>query len=125
MLDNPSPGAGSVPEYMISGIPWLTSSAITSGATVEYELPRVTSTMLISCLAGSAGSIRFGVTAAGVNANNYITISPGDSRNIRMRTKTLVAKAVGGAATFEVCASLTMISSSSYPKYDHAKLEGV
>lgn len=124
-LDNPQPGHASVSEYVVSGVPWLTQSTIPSGQAIEFELPYVTSAVHVACLSGSAGVLTFGVTKAGVLATNRLPIAPGADVDLRIRTKTLVFGAVGGNADFAVCAGLTLITASYFPKYDHTKTVGV
>lgn len=124
-LDNPQPGHASVPEYLVSGVPWFTQSSIPNGTAVEFELSYVTSAVHISCLSGSAGVLLFGVTKPGVLASNRLPIAPGKDVDLRIRTKTLVFGAQGGNADFAVCAGLTLITASFFPKYDHAKTVGV
>lgn len=124
-LDNPQPGHGSVPEYLVPGVPWLTQSTIPSGQAIEFELPYVTSAVHVMCLSGSVGTLMFGVTRAGVLASNRLPIAPGTSADLRIRTKTLVFGAPSGNADFAVCAGLTRITASFFPKYDHSKTAGV
>ena len=44
-LGTPISGPNLLTEYLVSGIPWLTASTVTAGATKEHELPAVCSSI--------------------------------------------------------------------------------
>lgn len=116
-LNTPSPGPNSAFEYLVSGIPWVTSSTVTTSATKEHELPSVCSTIHARCVSGSAGALLLGFTTAGVSGTNRISIAAGTSVSLPIRTKTIVVGALGGTATYELCVGLTTILAKDYPKY--------
>jgi len=127
MLDNVKPGPNSLVEYLVPGVPWVTSSTIAPAATKEHELPNVCSSIHARCLSSSAGALLVGFTPAGVAGTHRVSVAPGSSIDMSVRTKTVVVGALGGTASYELLIGLTLIKAKEYPKYSGSAgtLEGV
>lgn len=116
-LNTPSPGPNLLTEYLVSGVPWLTSSTVAAGATKEHELPAACSSIHARCVSGSSGALLLGFTTAGVAGTKRISIAAGNSVDLDLRTKTIVVGGLGGTATYELCIGLTTILAKDFPKY--------
>ena len=121
-LKNPYPNANFVPEYQISGVPYVTASAgaeVTSQDTPKrLDFPEVTRWIMIYN-SGSAG-LRVGFTAngvRGVDTHNYFVVKAGETTpRMELRCKTLFfAKDTGTNVPFNVIAGLTRIRSDEFP----------
>lgn len=114
-LDNPKPGPNSTSEYLVSAIPWVTSSLV-SGIQ-RYSFPYVTSFFIVKNVASTtSSSIRCGFTQNGVSdlAGNYVIINQGSTFNTEFRVKELFVSA-SSPTTVTVCAGLTRISANMFP----------
>ena len=121
-LRNPTPNANFVPEYQISGVPYVTSSAageVTSQDTpIRLDFPEVT--RWITIYNSSSAGLRVGFTAngaRGVNTANFFVVKAGATTpRMELRCKTLYfTKDSGTATSFNVIAGLTRIRSDVFP----------
>ena len=121
-LKNPYPNANFVPEYQISGVPYVTASAgaeVTSqNVPVRLDFPEVTRWITVYN-SGSAG-LRVGFSAngaRGVNTANYFVVKAGETTpRLELRCKTLYfTKDSGTDVPFNVIAGLTRIRSDVFP----------
>ena len=121
-LKNPYPNANFVPEYQISGVPYVTSSAggeVTSQDTpIRLDFPEVT--RWITLYNSSSGGLRVAFTAngaRGVNTANFFVVKAGATTpRMELRCKTLYfTKDSATAASFNVIAGLTRIRSDVFP----------
>lgn len=106
------PGLNHAPEYMVSGLPFVTASALTVSAS-KIELPYVSSELSFHA---TGGAIRFGFTENGVNGSNYFLVGPGEGLfRFDIRCKTIYVRGDAGAATMTMAAALTQIDRDRYP----------
>lgn len=109
----PRSGPANTAEYMASGLPWVTSSTVTT-TPWRIDFPLVTSHLVVSC---PSGSIRLGFTqngVNGVNGQNYITIGS-TYVDLTTRCKQIYVRADSGTATLSLFAGLTMIDQREFP----------
>lgn len=103
-LDNPAPGTYSANEFMVSSLPWISSSIVTGVS--RYDFPQVTSTIEVRNGAGS--NIKIAFTAAGFASNNYIPLSASATFDAAIRCRSLFISC-SQAADVTVFAGLTGI----------------
>jgi hypothetical protein len=113
-LGNTRSGASYVPEYQISGLPFVTASSATNGTATRVDFPFVTSQLEVRH-PGGAGALRVGFTANGVLGTNYLTVNSSGSWKSDLRLKTLFITSTAGTTNFEVCAGLTQIATREFP----------
>lgn len=109
-LNNPTPGFGSVNEYLISGIPWVSSSTINGIAAQSFQW--VASFFTVKNVSGS-NSIKVGFTLNGVNGSNYFSLNANESYTATIRCKQLFISGSGNTVT--IIAGLTTIPSHVAP----------
>lgn len=107
----PRSGPGNVGEYQTSGLPWVTSSQVTT-TPVRIDFPYVTNQITFKAV---GGTVRFGFTQNGVNGGNFFTLVPSNSLTSEIRTKQLWIRADSGTANFEILAGLTQIQWRDFP----------
>ena len=137
-LNWPKMGAGHVPSYQISGLPYVTQSAAgeAGGTVIKHTFPFVTRYFQIGNQ--SANKLRVGFTENGVKGtvtNNYFIVEAGieaaNAPRIEIRCKELffVENTGGQPASFEIVAGLTGIPNSQFPiltgSQDSTQLEGL
>jgi len=113
----PNSGQSNVAEYMASGLPWVTSSNVTT-ASYEVRFPMVTSNITIrnNELDGPlSASLRVGYSANGVSGSNYFLLAPQSILSTNVRVKSLFLRSTSGSLAFSVHAGLTMIDSRGFP----------
>ena len=122
------PGPKSVGEFQISTTPWVTSSILLNGETLQVSFPSVTSFVVIrNANTGSSPAtvMAVGFTENGVMANpaaqtNYIKLGGGESLSANLRIKDLwLSNSDGSDNTwieYEVLAGLTDIPRSQFLK---------
>jgi hypothetical protein len=140
-LNNPRPGPNYVPEYQVSGIPFVTRSIghEVQDSPIKLEFPHVTQWVVIRNLANSGSDMRVGFTSNGVQGGGGITgsyaagnaegpqtnaqsrnyfIVPGATQTPRMhlRTKDMYFIRDGSTnSTFTVIAGLTTVHRELFP----------
>ncbi len=121
-LKNPYSNPNFVPEYQISGVPYVTASAageVTSQDTpIRLDFPEVT--RWITVYNSSSAGLRVGFSAngaRGVNTANYLVVKAGATTpRMEIRCKTLYfTKDSATATSFNVVAGLTTIRSDYFP----------
>lgn len=122
-LDNPESGFGSVPEFMVSALPWTTSSYATTDPQ-RWDLPKVSKSVKIVNLDGT-DSLAVGWTRNGVTGSNRFLIPAGSSETFDVRVKEIHIMAVSGSIEYSVHAGLTMIPSRFMPPLSGSSWEGV
>lgn len=100
-------GQFSALEYMASGLPYATQSAVTSGTAAKIEFPFVTKFFTIKN--NGAGTLFVGFTENGVEGTNRFSLPPSGSFTGDIRLKDLWFETDGGTTSFEVVAGLTGI----------------
>lgn len=123
-LNNPKPGPGSVSEYQVSAIPWVTSSLVgtASLSVVEISLPYVTKFFTVKNTTTSSSPAQLAVAFAsgGFAKSNYFTLLANESYTGDIRVKTLFfSNSQGGPGngdvSFFVLAGLTRIPERMFP----------
>ena len=119
----PAPGEKASGEYIVSGIPYVTSS--TGKTAAVYEVPFPTLSQWIIVQNTDDTSLVFGFTAAGVAANQKYTLAAGEtSPKLHIRSKSIFVKPAN-AKTYEVIAGLTNIPTGSIPDFTNSTHWGV
>lgn len=117
-LNYPQPSMGSAAEFQSSGLPWVTSSAASTGAS-RYDFPKVTRSINVrNTTTGSGGFLKFGFTQNGVDnvtSSNYYTLPPGANEVFEVRVKEVWIAAMGGPCNFSMFAALTTVPSKEMP----------
>lgn len=106
-------GPANTAEYMASGLPWVTSSTV-STSPWRIDFPLVTRNILVNC---PSGSVRLGFTengVNGVNGANYIVIGS-EYVDLNTRCKQIFVRSDSGTASVNIFAGLTMIDQRSFP----------
>jgi hypothetical protein len=103
-LDNPRPGHNSAAEYMLSAIPWVTSSTV--NGVQRYDFPQVTKSLVLKHNGGA--NIKVAFTRAGLTTN-YFEMSPGEAYADDLRVTRLFVS--GSSSSVSVIAGLTTIDS--------------
>jgi len=114
-------GAGHVPAYQLSGIPYVTRSVDTEVGTskaIRHSFPYAT--RFFSVQNTGANPLRVGFSKLGVEAletHNYFTIDSATTSSIRheLRCKDLFFLGEGGTTGFEIVAGFTGIKSDQFP----------
>jgi len=128
-LNWPKNGPNNVPSYLISGLPFVTSSVTnelngTTGNVAKISFPFVTSAIAVTTFGSTGGTIRLGFTENGVKGtetHSYITLPvvnnvPTTSPQFKLRCKEIYLRADGSStAGFSVYAELTDIDTSLLP----------
>lgn len=116
-MNNPYFGEGYVPAYQLSSTPWVTSSQVVLGQTVQISFPQVTRFIIISNNAVTASSVmNVAFTQNGLtNANaNFIPLSGTNSFSAELRTDRLFISGSAGTSQFTVVAGLTPIQKKDF-----------
>ena len=117
----PYPNHNYVPEYQISGIPYVTSShTLSNGEVTQIQFPYVTRWIVIHNDDVGNSPLRFGFTENGVDGNpdkNYFVLNGGEiSPRLEVKTKDLWVKSQGnGNLHYSVIAGLTSVQREYFP----------
>ena len=122
-LQWPKPGPNLVGEYQVSGLPFATASLAGTSTPTSLQLPFVT--RFVSVTNTGATTLAVGFTANGVKGGDRFTLPPSGSFHEQLRVKDLFFLGVGGSATFEVVAGLTMIERTMFPTLTGSAAAGV
>lgn len=117
-MNNTYYGEGYVPAYQMSASPWVTSSQVTLGATVQLNFPQATKFVTIQNMGAAASTaIAVGFTQNGLlpaNAN-YFVLSGTSQYSADLRVDRLfISGAVGATVPFTVIAGLTPIQKKDF-----------
>ena len=107
-LNYPTAGLSSATEYQVAGLPWLTSSLMSTNSTLVLRFPWVSKFIIVKNSA-TGTTVNVGVTAAGVAGTNYYPLSGGESMQFDWRVTSFYLKAAVGAPNVSVAAGLTTI----------------
>ena len=117
-LDNPRSGPGSVAEYMVSGVPWVTGTSI-AAATIPVIRFRGVSRFFLVKNETTPSTVHVGFTENGLKSEfrNYFTLDGGESIGpLELRcTALFLSCSTGGTPTVEIVAGLTSIHGSDFP----------
>ena len=118
------PGEKATGEYIVSGIPFVSSSTFNATNTYEMNFPAMTQWIYVRNLDAST-TVKFGFTETGIGANQYWTVKAGTiSPKIEVRTKSIFINGTDGDA-YEVMASLTDIMTGSIPSLEASTYWGI
>ena len=121
------PGVGSVGQYQMSGIPYVSSSlpiphSGSGPSPYELEFPQVTKFFtIINTVSGTNSPLRVGFSANGVTGsdngglNNYFVLDNGESYTAEIRVSKLFLMGEHRFTSASVIAGLTGISGSHLP----------
>lgn len=111
---NARSGPNNVGEYQTSGLPWVSSSSVTT-APFKIDFPYVTNGISLHVTGGTVG-LRLGFTLNGVNGSNFITITNTDGwSHMPIRCKSVFIRSETGTVPFSLLASLTLIEEKVFP----------
>lgn len=111
-MNNPYFGEGYVPAYQLSASPWVTSSQVNLGATVEIGFPQATRFLIVQNTGATASIIAVGFTQNGLKTanSNYFILSGTNSFSAEMRVdRIFISGSAGATVPFTVIAGLTPI----------------
>lgn len=109
MLNNPRAGFDLTSEYMVSSLPWVTSSTV-SGIK-HHQFPKVTREFVIKNQ--GAGNIVFAFTQNGLTSGNYVQLVATEAFSASIRVKDLWMS--GSGASYTLFAGLTVIDRRDMP----------
>lgn len=109
LMNNNRPGYNSLPDYMVPGVPWVTSSTV-SGI-VKFEFGTVTRSLTVKNVAG-APNIKVAFTQNGLSTN-YFELQTGESISDQLRVTELYVS--GSGNTVSVLAGVTAIPQGYAP----------
>jgi hypothetical protein len=111
-LDNPTPGLMSTAEFMVSTLPWLTSSVF-STSIVRHDFPFVTQFVCVKNTTSSSSGMTLAFTQRGLSTGNCMPIEPSGSFSADYRvTSVFLSGALG--ASYALAAGLTGIPSRQW-----------
>ena len=115
-LNNNKSSVQNVAEYQAAGLPWVTSSNVTT-ASLQINFPMVTTTICVknNWTNAASSSLRFGYSSNGVANSNYFLLEPGQTLSVSARTKSIFLSATSGSLPFSVHAGLTTIDPKIFP----------
>lgn len=120
-LNNPKKGPGSVDEFLVSSIPYVSCSSLEARKVLEIQFPNVTRSITIrNTSSGSILSIAF---SQGAFANNhYFDLRGDESFSEEFRIKDLFLShskdpdgTVTGSINYSLIAGLTLIEREQFP----------
>jgi hypothetical protein len=108
------PGYGSVPEYLVSSLPYVSASDLVANTTYEIRLPYVSRFLVIGNHGGTGTHLRVGFTKNGVENGKYFQLDGGDKVQLDLRVSVFYLRPENNiTATF--CAGLTAIPAKYAP----------
>lgn len=114
MLDNARPGFNATAEFMVSGLPWITSSLVANGTISQFDFDYYSKFIVVKN--NTAGTVaRVGVTRLGLGTSNYFELIGGESISLDWRICQLHVSASTGSPTVSVIAGLTGIHRKQWP----------
>lgn len=111
-------GAGSeyTPAYIISGVPFVTSSTVGIGKGWSVSFPTVTRTLTLKNDSGGNLAVAFSANGLKAANSNYFTLFASESFSGELRIKELFLSGSGpGTSAFSIIAGLTTIHSTMFP----------
>lgn len=117
-LNDAKSGFNSATEFMISGLPWVTSSIAVGTAVTGYRMPKVTKKIMLVNHETSAGKhIRIGFTYNGVVGGNYYKVDAGETVEFDVRVKDiyLIADNIADNPPYSLFVELTGIEPNMMP----------
>jgi hypothetical protein len=116
-MNNVYYGEGYVPAYQMSASPWVTSSQVTLGATVQLDFPQATKFVIVQNTGATNTAIAVGFTQNGLTTanSNFFILSGTNSFSAELRVDRLfISGAVGATVPYTVIAGLTPIQRKDF-----------
>lgn len=110
----PGSGPNFVPEYQVSSLPWVTSSSVTTGVVKEHAFEFVSRFLVVKNTDASA-NLAIAFTATGNSNNRAFVLTPGQTLQVEIRTKSVFVSTPGASATYQILAGLTQIPARNFP----------
>lgn len=110
MMNYPKPGWDSTGEYMVSALPWVTSS-LASGITC-YKLPKVTKYILVRN--GGVDVLGVAFTQNGFKDGHFVPLAQNEQFSVDVRVKDVFISGSAGTSFF-FFAGLTLIDRNDMP----------
>lgn len=108
-------GFGNVNDYLISGVPYATSSTAPITTPGSITFPFITKQLIIKN-DSSLANLVVGFTSNGTKNTNRFTLIPSESLTMDVRVKTVYLMSTGvSGIPFSMFASLTLINSRDFP----------
>lgn len=120
-LDNAKSGPGTIGEYLVSGVPFLTSSDLASAEVRRVEFDHVTQWIVVrnNELTGSEAVLAVGFTDNGVRRGNRIDLRAREQFRFDVRTRQVFLSAsrsgAGSTLNHTIVAGLTTVTASDMP----------
>lgn len=111
-MNNPYIGEGYAPAYQMSASPWVTSSQVALGSTVQLDFPQATRFLIVQNTGATGTALAVGFTQNGLlpQNSNYFILSGTASFSAELRVDRLfLSGAAGDPVPFTVVAGLTPI----------------
>lgn len=116
-MNNTFYGEGYIPAYQMSASPWVTSSQVSLGSTVQLSFPQVTRFLIIQNTGATNTALAVGFTQNGLTSanSNYFILSGTNSFSADLRVdRIFISGSVGTSVPFTVIAGLTPIQSKDF-----------
>lgn len=114
-MNNPRSGVGSVPEYQMSGVPWVASGSV-STTPVVHEFPFVSRAITIANNSAAGSFLLIGFTAnSTVAGSNNFPLDGGKQIRMEVRVRDLWLKGQNGTVNYGVLGELTSIERRQMP----------
>lgn len=110
-------GEGYVPAYQMSATPWVTSSQVSLGSTVQLSFPQVTKFFIVQNTGATNTAIAVAFTQNGLTPanSNYFILSGTNSFSADLRVdRIFISGSVGATVPYTVIAGLTPIQSKDF-----------
>lgn len=112
-LNNPTPGL-SVQEFLVSAIPYVTSSTVASGSVKVHDFSLITSFFTVKNTGPAALAVGF--TELGVLGSNRVVLAMSESFGGHFRVKSLFLLGMeSSSSSYELVAGLTGVASRHMP----------
>jgi len=110
----PGSGQGNVAEFMMSPLPYVTQSSAGTTTPTRIDFPYVSRHFSVTNT--SDQTLEIGFTASGTLGGNRFTIPISSTFGpVDMRVRTMYFLGVGGTATFDLLAGMTLIATRTFP----------
>ncbi len=107
------PGVNHVPEYLVSGAPWVTGSLVVGDSSAQkIEFPNVTRFFVVRNTGGNP--CRVGFTEAGTEGEKFFSVNSGTTQQFDIRIRDVFLQGDGGATTIDMLGGLTSIPRKNY-----------
>lgn len=105
-------GPNNVPQYQMSGVPFVVSGSATMGTVTQISFPYVTRDIH---LVSRGSSLAVGFTVSGSRGTARFTLDADERVTLNVRTNQIFVTATTGSVFYEVVAGLTVIPCGEFP----------